>query len=84
MLLSCTSKGSTAGTAIQRRGLFSVNILGPHRSEICARFTGQADRAFRIFLSCIARIGCRCEKALRRRFVAASPRSTTPATTTLF
>jgi 3-hydroxy-9,10-secoandrosta-1,3,5(10)-triene-9,17-dione monooxygenase reductase component len=41
-----TSKGSTAGTAIQRRGLFSVDILGAHQSEICARFIGQTDRRF--------------------------------------
>ena len=28
MLLFCTSEGSATGTAIRKRGLFSVNILG--------------------------------------------------------
>jgi 3-hydroxy-9,10-secoandrosta-1,3,5(10)-triene-9,17-dione monooxygenase reductase component len=46
MLLFCTSEGSATGTAIRRRGLFSVNILGAHQSDLSARFTGQAKRRF--------------------------------------
>ncbi len=44
MLLFCTSEGSATGTAIRRRGLFSVNILGAHQSDLSARFTGQVER----------------------------------------
>jgi 3-hydroxy-9,10-secoandrosta-1,3,5(10)-triene-9,17-dione monooxygenase reductase component len=46
MLLFCTSDGSATGIAIRRRGLFSVNILGAHQSDLSARFTGQAERRF--------------------------------------
>jgi len=41
MLLFCTSEGSATGTAIRKRGLFSVNILGEHQSDLSARFTGK-------------------------------------------
>jgi 3-hydroxy-9,10-secoandrosta-1,3,5(10)-triene-9,17-dione monooxygenase reductase component len=40
MLLFCTNEGSTTGGAIRKRGLFSVNILGQHQSDLSARFTG--------------------------------------------
>jgi 3-hydroxy-9,10-secoandrosta-1,3,5(10)-triene-9,17-dione monooxygenase reductase component len=46
MLLFCTSEGSATGIAIRQRGLFSVNILGAHQSNLSARFTGQAKRRF--------------------------------------
>jgi 3-hydroxy-9,10-secoandrosta-1,3,5(10)-triene-9,17-dione monooxygenase reductase component len=39
MLLFCTNEASVTGTAIRQRGLFSVNILGQHQSELSARFT---------------------------------------------
>jgi len=39
MLLVCTSEGSATGTAIRKRELFSVNILGQHQSDLAARFT---------------------------------------------
>ncbi len=39
MLLFCTSEGSATGAAIRQRGLFSVNILGRHQSDLSARFT---------------------------------------------
>src|SRR5579863_4758829 len=39
MLLFCTAEGSATGTAIQKRGFFSVNILGQHQSDVSARFT---------------------------------------------
>jgi flavin reductase (DIM6/NTAB) family NADH-FMN oxidoreductase RutF len=38
MLLFCTNEGSATGTAIRKRGLFSVNILGHHQSDLSARF----------------------------------------------
>jgi 3-hydroxy-9,10-secoandrosta-1,3,5(10)-triene-9,17-dione monooxygenase reductase component len=44
MLLFCTSKGSATGIAIRKRGLFAVNILGQHQSELSARFTGKQNR----------------------------------------
>lgn len=44
MLLFCTGEGSTTGIAIQKRGLFSVNILGQHQSDISARFTARGNR----------------------------------------
>jgi flavin reductase (DIM6/NTAB) family NADH-FMN oxidoreductase RutF len=44
MLLFCTNEGSPTGAAIRKRGLFSVNILGQHQSELSARFTGKGDR----------------------------------------
>jgi len=47
MLLFCMSEGSATGTAIRRRGLFSVNILGAHQSNLSAHFTGQAERRFK-------------------------------------
>ena len=40
LLLVCTNEGSVTGAAIRRRGLFSVNILGQHQSDLSARFTG--------------------------------------------
>jgi 3-hydroxy-9,10-secoandrosta-1,3,5(10)-triene-9,17-dione monooxygenase reductase component len=46
MLLLCTSKRSATGAAIRRRGLFSVNILGQHQSDLSARFTGQPNNRF--------------------------------------
>jgi len=46
MLLFCTSEGSATGAAIRRRGLFSVNILGQHQSDLSARFTGQPNNRF--------------------------------------
>jgi 3-hydroxy-9,10-secoandrosta-1,3,5(10)-triene-9,17-dione monooxygenase reductase component len=46
MLLFCTSKGSATGAAIRRRGLFSVNVLGQHQSDLSARFTGQPNNRF--------------------------------------
>lgn len=46
MLLFCTSEGSATAAAIRRRGLFSVNILGQHQSELSARFTGQPNNRF--------------------------------------
>ena len=46
MLLVCTSEGSATGTAIRKRELFSVNILGQHQSELSARFTGTQKSRF--------------------------------------
>ena len=46
MLLFCTSEGSATGTAIRKRGLFSVNILGQHQSDLSARFTGKQKNRF--------------------------------------
>jgi 3-hydroxy-9,10-secoandrosta-1,3,5(10)-triene-9,17-dione monooxygenase reductase component len=46
MLLFCTNEGSATGTAIRRRGSFSVNILGRHQSELSARFTGKLKDRF--------------------------------------
>ena len=46
MLLFCTSDGSATGTAIRKRGLFSVNILGAHQSNLSARFTGKQQNRF--------------------------------------
>jgi flavin reductase (DIM6/NTAB) family NADH-FMN oxidoreductase RutF len=46
MLLFCTSESSTTGSAIRRRGLFSVNILGAHQSGLSARFTGALKSRF--------------------------------------
>ena len=39
MLLFCTSEGSATGSAIRKRGLFSVNILGRHQFDLSTRFT---------------------------------------------
>ena len=44
MLLFCTNEGSATGAAIRNRGLFSVNILGQHQSDLSARFTGGQHR----------------------------------------
>jgi flavin reductase (DIM6/NTAB) family NADH-FMN oxidoreductase RutF len=41
MLLFCTNEGSATGAAIRKRGLFSVNILGAHQSDLSVRFTGK-------------------------------------------
>ncbi len=46
MLLFCTNEGSATGAAIRNKGLFSVNILGAHQSELSARFTGEQKRRF--------------------------------------
>jgi 3-hydroxy-9,10-secoandrosta-1,3,5(10)-triene-9,17-dione monooxygenase reductase component len=46
MLLFCTSEGSATGRAIRKRGLFSVNILGQHQSDLSARFTGKLKNRF--------------------------------------
>lgn len=46
MLLVCTSEDSATGTAIRQRGLFSVNILGQHQSDLSARFTGLVKTRF--------------------------------------
>ncbi len=46
MLLFCPSEGSATGTAIRKRGLFSVNILGQHQSDLSARFTGTEKNRF--------------------------------------
>ncbi len=46
MLLFCTSEGSATGTAIRQRGLFSVNILGQHQSDLSARFTRELKNRF--------------------------------------
>jgi 3-hydroxy-9,10-secoandrosta-1,3,5(10)-triene-9,17-dione monooxygenase reductase component len=46
MLLFCTNEGSATGTAIRKRGLFSVNILGHHQSELSARFTDKHKNRF--------------------------------------
>ncbi|MCS3932076.1 flavin reductase (DIM6/NTAB) family NADH-FMN oxidoreductase RutF [Bradyrhizobium elkanii] len=46
MLLFCTNEGSATGTAIRKRGLFSVNILGQHQSHLSARFTGKQRNRF--------------------------------------
>ncbi|MGV7213254.1 flavin reductase family protein [Bradyrhizobium sp. UFLA05-112] len=46
MLLFCTNEGSATGAAIRQRGLFSVNILGQHQSDLSRRFTGQSKNRF--------------------------------------
>jgi 3-hydroxy-9,10-secoandrosta-1,3,5(10)-triene-9,17-dione monooxygenase reductase component len=46
MLLFCTNEGSATGTAVRNRGLFSVNILGQHQSDLSARFTGKLENRF--------------------------------------
>jgi flavin reductase (DIM6/NTAB) family NADH-FMN oxidoreductase RutF len=46
MLLFCTSEGSATGIAIRKRGLFSVNVLGAHQSDLSARFTGKRGNRF--------------------------------------
>jgi len=46
MLLFCTNEGSATGTAIRKRGLFSVNILGAHQSDLSARFTAKQKNRF--------------------------------------
>jgi len=46
MLLFCTNEGSATGMAIRKRGLFSVNILGQHQSDLSARFTGKPRNRF--------------------------------------
>jgi 3-hydroxy-9,10-secoandrosta-1,3,5(10)-triene-9,17-dione monooxygenase reductase component len=46
MLLFCTGEGSATGTAIRKRGLFSVNILGAHQSDLSARFTATQGSRF--------------------------------------
>ena len=49
MLLFCTNEGSATGSAIRKRGLFSVNILGHHQSDLSARFTGKQKNRFEGF-----------------------------------
>jgi flavin reductase (DIM6/NTAB) family NADH-FMN oxidoreductase RutF len=46
MLLFCTNDGSATGAVIRKRGLFSVNILGHHQSDLSARFTGKQTNRF--------------------------------------
>lgn len=46
LLLFCTNESSATGAAIRRRGLFSVNILGQHQSDLSARFTGTPQERF--------------------------------------
>ena len=46
MLLFCINEGSATGTAIRKRGLFSVNILGQHQFALSARFTGKQKNRF--------------------------------------
>jgi 3-hydroxy-9,10-secoandrosta-1,3,5(10)-triene-9,17-dione monooxygenase reductase component len=46
MLLFCTGEGSATGAAIRKRGLFSVNILGHHQSDLPARFTRRQTNRF--------------------------------------
>jgi 3-hydroxy-9,10-secoandrosta-1,3,5(10)-triene-9,17-dione monooxygenase reductase component len=46
MLLFCTNEGSATGMAIRKRGLFSVNILGHHQSDLSVRFTGKQRNRF--------------------------------------
>ena len=46
MLLFCTNEGSATGAAIRKRGMFSVNILGHHQSDLSARFTGKRRNRF--------------------------------------
>jgi flavin reductase (DIM6/NTAB) family NADH-FMN oxidoreductase RutF len=46
MLLFCTNEGSATGAAIRQRGLFSVNILGQHQTELSTRFTGRRKNRF--------------------------------------
>src|SRR5579884_2990740 len=46
MLLFCTNEGSATGAAIRQRGMFSVNILGRHQSDLSARFTRQLKSRF--------------------------------------
>src|SRR5215471_19974208 len=46
MLLFCANEGSATGAAIRKRGLFSVNILGSHQSDLSSRFTGTLKRRF--------------------------------------
>ncbi|HEY9455578.1 MAG TPA: flavin reductase family protein [Bradyrhizobium sp.] len=46
LILFCTNEGSATGAAIRKRGLFSVNILGHHQSDLSARFTGKQSNRF--------------------------------------
>ena len=46
LLLFCTNVGSATGAAIRNRGMFSVNILGHHQSDLSARFTGRQSNRF--------------------------------------
>ena len=46
MLLFCTNEASATGAAIRKRGLFSVNILGHHQSDLPARFTRKQKNRF--------------------------------------
>ena len=46
MLLFCTGEGSSTGAAIRQRGLFSVNILAHHQSDLSARFNGKQSKRF--------------------------------------
>jgi len=46
MLLFCMNDGSTTGTAIRNRELFSVNILGQHQSDLPTRFTKAGKKRF--------------------------------------
>jgi 3-hydroxy-9,10-secoandrosta-1,3,5(10)-triene-9,17-dione monooxygenase reductase component len=46
MLLFCTNETSATGAAIRKRGLFSVNVLGAHQSNLSVRFTGRQKNRF--------------------------------------
>jgi 3-hydroxy-9,10-secoandrosta-1,3,5(10)-triene-9,17-dione monooxygenase reductase component len=46
MLLFCANEGSATEAAIRKRGLFSVNILGHHQSDLSTRFTGKRKNRF--------------------------------------
>jgi flavin reductase (DIM6/NTAB) family NADH-FMN oxidoreductase RutF len=46
MLLFCSNEGSATGEAICKRGLFSVNILGEHQSDLSTRFTRKLKNRF--------------------------------------
>jgi len=46
MLLFCMNNGSTTGTAIRKRNLFTVNVLGQHQFELSARFTKSGKERF--------------------------------------
>jgi len=46
MLLFCMNDGSTTGTAIRNRNLFSVNVLGHHQFDLSAHFTKSGKSRF--------------------------------------
>ena len=84
MLLFCTNEGSATGAAIRKRGMFSVNILGHHQSELSARFTAGRRTGSRTLPSRTAPTTCRSSRAPPLNSAAGSPRSTRRATTISF